>query len=468
MEHRLDADGDGTDSSDLAETPEGQAWHYHNEAVIRRADNTKRDGEIGYGGRLAILLVEDDRRLCDSLAALLRVVGYDVVKVYEGLEALAAAGTRSFDAAIIDIGLPDTDGVEVLSSLREADPEMGTLVLSGAETLGDAIESLDIGADAFALKPSDPEVLLSKVGKVARLGRLQRGLGGPEAGFGDLFENIGDGVFRSDLEGNYTFMNRAGAGILGFDGPEGLLYGRLKAWEVFSSREEYEALMMRVLDEGEARQVLSRFRRRDGYLGWLETTLKTRKGTDGAVIGFEGVFRDVTDRIRYQETLEALYGLCADLTEVEAVDEIGGLTIEFLSGTLGIDRGGFAVVDGDVITWMGREGERELRELPPGGQHLVSRAVFTGEAQMIRDIQSDHDHFLENVGEGIQSVLVVPVKRDGEVVASIDMGSSKPNAFTEEDVKLVEFVGEHIASAMDRLVRVRFGIRPSTNLSDFL
>jgi GAF domain-containing protein len=87
---------------------------------------------------------------------------------------------------------------------------------------------------------------------------------------------------------------------------------------------------------------------------------------------------------------------------------------------------------------------------------------------MMRDVQSDRDNFLENVGEGIQSVLVVPVKRDGEVVASIDMGSSRPNAFTEEDVKLVEFVGEHIASAMDRLVRVRFGMRPSTNLSDFL
>jgi len=468
LEHRFDADGDGTDSSDLAETPEGQAWRYRGEAVVSRADQSKRDGEISHGGRLAILLVDDDRRLCDSLAALLSVVGYDVVNVYEGLEALAAAGIRPFDAAIIDISLPDVGGAEVLRRLREADPEMGTLVLSGAETLGDVIESLNMGADAFALKPSNPEVLLSKVGKVARLGRLQRGLGGPEAGFGDLFENIGDGVFRSDLEGNYTAMNRAGAGILGFDGPEGLLYGRLKVWEIFSSREEYEALMMGVLDEGEARRVLSRFRKRDGDLGWLETTLKTRKGADGAVIGFEGVFRDVTDRIRYQETLEALYGFCADLGEVEAVDEIGGLTIEFLRATLGIDRGGFAVVDGDVITWMGRAGERELRELPPGGQHLVSRAVYTGEVQMIRDIQSDQGSFLENLGEGIQSVLVVPVKRDGEVVASLDMGSSRPNAFTEEDVKLVEFVGEHIASAMDRLVRVRFGMRPSTNLSDFL
>ncbi len=263
-------------------------------------------------------------------------------------------------------------------------------------------------------------------------------------------------------------MNRAGAGILGFDGPEGLLHERLKAWEIFSSRAEYEALMKRVLDEGEARRVLSRFRKRDGDLGWLETTLKTRRGAEGAVIGFEGVFRDVTDRIRYQETLEALYALCADLGDVRAVDEIGGLTIDFLGATLGIDRGGFAVVDGDVITWMGRTGERELRELPPGGQHLVSRAVYTGEAQIMRDIQSDRDSFLENVGEGIQSVLVVPVKRGGEVVATIDMGSSKPNAFTEEDVKLVEFVGEHVASAMDRLIRFRFGIRPSTNLSDFL
>jgi CheY-like chemotaxis protein len=269
---------------DLAETPEGQAWRYRGEAVVSRADQSKRDGEISHGGRLAILLVDDDRRLCDSLAALLSVVGYDVVNVYEGLEALAAAGIRPFDAAIIDISLPDVGGAEVLRRLREADPEMGTLVLSGAETLGDVIESLNMGADAFALKPSNPEVLLSKVGKVARLGRLQRGLGGPEAGFGDLFENIGDGVFRSDL-------NRAGAGILGFDGPEGLLYGRLKAWEIFSSREEYEALMMGVLDEGEARRVLSRFRKRDGDLGWLSRPGRAQMAPSSASRGSSGTSR---------------------------------------------------------------------------------------------------------------------------------------------------------------------------------
>lgn len=471
MENRLDVHGDVQGISEADETPEGlDKWHYHNKEVVGCRVPRKSDSEAGFGERLEILLVDDDRCLCDSLAALLRVVGYNVVNVYAGLEALAAAEIKPFDAAVIDIVLPDIEGNEVLRRLQEADPEIGILILSEAVTLEDAIRSLNLGADAFALKPSDPDVLLSKVRKVARLGRLQRGLDESKAGYRDFFENIGDGAFQSDLEGNFTAMNQAGAEILGFDGPKWLLDGRIKVWETYSLREEYEALMMGVLKKGEAHKVVSRFRKRDRTLGWLETTFKTRKGTDGAVIGFEGIFRDVTERIKYLEMLEALYYFWADLSEVEAFDEIGELTLEFLRATLGIDGCGFAVVDRDVITWMGRLGERELHELPAVGQRLVSRAVYTGEVQMVPDTRLDGDcsKFYETEGEGILSVIVVPVKLFNEAVASIDIGSSEPDAFNDEDRMFVEIVGERIASAMARLIRSKFGIKQSWDLSDFM
>lgn len=469
MENRLDVRDEDRGLSDPSEGPEGTTgWHYRGESVAKHADS-KRDEYAGLGEKMVILVVDDDRRLCDSLAALLRVVGYDVVNVYSGFEALAAAEIRGFDAAVIDIELPDIDGTEVLRMLLEADPELGTMILSGKATLEGAIESLNLGADAFVLKPADPDVLLAKLAKVARLKRLHRGFTDSEARYRDLFENIGDGAFQSDHEGNYTAMNRAGAEILGFEGPGRVLDGRLKAWETYSSRDEYEALMMRALREGEVRQALRRFRKRNGALGWLETTLRTRRGAGGRVVGFEGIFRDVTDRIRYQEMLEALYALWADLGEAKAVEEIGGLTLDFLRGILEIDMGGFVVVNGDVITWMGVESEgRESRELPVSRQRLILRAVRTGEVQMVLDTRLDRDCASIRVeGEGVLSLLVVPVKLGDEVVAVIEIGSARPHAFSDEDRKLIEIVGEHVRSTLDRLVQSKFDARLNLRLSDF-
>jgi PAS domain S-box-containing protein len=469
LKNGFDVSDEDLGLSDPSEGPEGTIrWHYRGETVAKRAES-KRNEYAGLEEKPVILVVDDDSRLCDSLAALLRVVGYDVVNVYSGFEALAAAELRVFDAAVIDIELPDVDGTEVLKGLLEADPELGTLILSGNATLECAIESLNLGADAFVMKPADPDVLLEKLVKVARLKRLHRGSTDSEASYRALFENIGDGAFQSDLEGNYTAINRAGAEILGFEEPGRLIDGRLKAWETYSSRDEYDALMMRTIRDGEVRQALRRFRKRNGTLGWLETTLRARRGAGGRVVGFEGIFRDVTDRIRYQEMLEALYALWADLGEAKGVEEIGGLTLDFLRAILEIEMGGFVVVNGDVITWMGVEsGGRESRELPVSRQRVILRAVRTGEVQMVSDTRQDRDcdSFWVD-GEGVLSLLVVPIKMSDEVVSVIEIGGARPHAFSDEDRKLVEIVGEHVRSALDRLVKSKFDARLNLRLSDF-
>ena len=84
-------------------------------------------------------------------------------------------------------------------------------------------------------------------------------------------------------------------GFPDFDGPEEVVNGGLKVQDTYMSRDEMEALHMKVIEEGQVSRVLRRFRRRNGSLGWLETTIKTRRGAAAAVIGFEGIFRDVTD-----------------------------------------------------------------------------------------------------------------------------------------------------------------------------
>ncbi|HUS78105.1 MAG TPA: response regulator [Patescibacteria group bacterium] len=415
--------------------------------------------------RQSVLLVDDDRLLCDSLASLLRVVGYDVENVYSGSDALSSVGRGAFDAAIVDINLPDVTGLEVLRGLKTMDSEIGVLMLSGVATREHALEALNSGADAFVLKPTEPHVLLEKLSKVVRVKRLQQRLRESEARYRELFENIGDGTFQSDLDGNFVVMNRAGAHILGFEDPRRLLSGGLKVWDTYISRDEMESLYVNVVTEGQVRGFLRRFRRRDGSLGWLETTIKTRRRADGELSGFEGIFRDVTDRLRYQEMLETLYGLWADLDDVSTLDEVVNLTLEFLDATLPLDSGGIYLYEEKKLKRVGRGLGVSPSEMRPNESIIVSRAMMTGEAQIVDDIGRELDGEAE---DGMNSVLAVPVRRNGKTVALIDIRGSKPNAFTDEDKKLVDIVADHVANTLDRLIRSKLEQEPEMRLRDFL
>jgi PAS domain S-box-containing protein len=408
-------------------------------------------------GKLKVLIVDDDISLCDSLAALLRVVEYDVVNVYCAEDALEAAWSEEFNAAILDVNLPDRGGLEVLEKLRE-NPEMAILMLSGSVTLEQAVEALNRGADAFVIKPAKPEVLLSNLTKAIRLKGLEKELKVSEARYRELFENIGDGVFQLDMEGNYTAINRAGAEIFGFSSPDDVLHGRLKFWDTHASRDASDEFLEQVMGEGEVVRVLRRFRALNGSLGWLETTVRTRLDERGKVTGFEGIFRDITDRIRYQEMLEALYCLWEDLGDVTTIEEIGSLTLKFVSVMLEIDEGGFNIIEGTVLRQACEGiGGIEPKERPLKGKSIAAEAARTGESVL-----------KPNSKDGEESKLAVPVKVRDKVVAVIEIGRRDAGAFSEDDRKLVEIIAECVGSVIGRLISSKFGLKPDYNLRDYL
>jgi CheY-like chemotaxis protein len=147
-------------------------------------------GKVVAARGLSVLLIDDDKPLNKTLAAILRNAGYRVVNVYTGAEAIEAYEGGSFDAVIVDIRLTDTNGIELLRKFREADPVLGTLMLSGAATLEDAVEALNHGADAFLLKPVEPADLLYRLGTVTGFKRLERELREARAKYDELFAII--------------------------------------------------------------------------------------------------------------------------------------------------------------------------------------------------------------------------------------------------------------------------------------
>ena len=112
---------------------------------------------------MLILLVEDDRSIAHALDLALRKQGYSVNAVGTGKAALLAIETERPDLLILDLGLPDMDGLDVLRKARGRDVELPILLLTARAGLDDKIAGLDSGADDYLPKPFEMSELLARL-----------------------------------------------------------------------------------------------------------------------------------------------------------------------------------------------------------------------------------------------------------------------------------------------------------------
>lgn len=110
-----------------------------------------------------ILIVDDDLDFLDLLSTLLRYEGYPVETARTGQEALEKSGEKIYSLALIDIKLPDFEGIELLKRMRETDPKMRKVMVTGYQTLENTRQSLNQGADAYLIKPIKAEKILETV-----------------------------------------------------------------------------------------------------------------------------------------------------------------------------------------------------------------------------------------------------------------------------------------------------------------
>jgi DNA-binding response OmpR family regulator len=109
-----------------------------------------------------VLLVEDDDAIASRLVSVLESRGHAVQRLAEGLPALGAAGPDT-GLVILDLGLPDIDGLEVCRRLRAAHPDLAILILTARGDEIDVVAGLDAGADDYLLKPFKLSELLARV-----------------------------------------------------------------------------------------------------------------------------------------------------------------------------------------------------------------------------------------------------------------------------------------------------------------
>jgi DNA-binding response OmpR family regulator len=112
---------------------------------------------------VSLLIVEDEERIASFLTKGLRAHGYDVEWVSSGREGLERAVHGDISLVILDLGLPDLDGLEVLQGLRQRGAPVPVLVLSARGRVDDRVAGLNLGADDYLAKPFAFEELLARV-----------------------------------------------------------------------------------------------------------------------------------------------------------------------------------------------------------------------------------------------------------------------------------------------------------------
>ncbi|HUD70289.1 MAG TPA: response regulator transcription factor [Acidimicrobiales bacterium] len=128
---------------------------------------------------MRILVVEDDAAVRNSLSRALRLEGYEAELHEEGLSAIRSLQVSAPDAIILDLGLPDVDGVEICKRVRSSGDATPILMVTARDAVNDRVAGLDAGADDYLVKPFDLAELF------ARLRALLRRRG-PSDGEGDL------------------------------------------------------------------------------------------------------------------------------------------------------------------------------------------------------------------------------------------------------------------------------------------
>lgn len=132
---------------------------------------------------MRVLLVEDDPMIGRAVAAGLQDGGYAVDWVRDGGEAELALSNGVYDLALLDLGLPRRDGMDILRSVRKAGKELPVLIITARDSVADRVAGLDEGADDYLVKPFDLDELLARARAVIR---RHEGRTTPERTYGAL------------------------------------------------------------------------------------------------------------------------------------------------------------------------------------------------------------------------------------------------------------------------------------------
>jgi PAS domain S-box-containing protein len=256
----------------------------------------------------SILVVDDDNALREAFVISLRDAGYEVLESATGLHGLHLARTRAPDLVLLDVRLPDANGMDICRDIKTdaALRDVFVVLCSGeAITLEHKLDGFQTGADEYLIKPFGMNELLARVKTLMRLRNTAAALRASEEHHRRLIDILPDAVCLIHPKGQLLSANQQAVTMLGFASTEELLQKNIFDLTPPEEHERVRADFNAAFKTGSLRNVEFAMVRSNGEGLRVEWSATVSLGIEGRSTGLLSVMRDVTERQRAQHALQA-------------------------------------------------------------------------------------------------------------------------------------------------------------------
>ncbi|HEY6871139.1 MAG TPA: response regulator [Geobacteraceae bacterium] len=243
-----------------------------------------------------ILIVDDDVNLRKTLADILRAKGYESIAVGKGAEGLALLEENRVNLVLLDLGLPDIPGLEVLNRVKAASPGAAVIILAGQATLDSAIEATNRGAFSYLKKPYEMDQLMLQVRRAIEKQEAEKALLENEERFRKLFEESPLGMAVVDLNFHYTRVNEMLCRMMGYSARE---LTALKVADLTYPADIGTTMQnAQLLRSGEVPyfKMEKRCVTKSGDLLWGQVTVSLIRDEAGTPLYYMGMVEDISER----------------------------------------------------------------------------------------------------------------------------------------------------------------------------
>lgn len=264
--------------------------------------------------RPTILVVDDDPDICQALQDLLEHEGFTVTTANTGLEALAAVGRHTYSTVLLDVGLPDRDGLDVLAQIHQLHSDLPVIILTAFTTPDRTVGALDRGAFAYLTKPYRRDELLATFRRAIGVQALtvkavavEQALTMSEARFTTLVANIPGAVYRCACDPAWTmaFLSEGIRDLCGYPAQD-FLDNAVRTFASVIHPDDRVMVERRVFEAVAQQAPYSldyRICQADGSVRWVYERGRGVFGPDGAVQWLDGIILDATERREAEATL---------------------------------------------------------------------------------------------------------------------------------------------------------------------
>lgn len=407
--------------------------------------------------KAGILAVDDEPLQLQGLVRILQSADYQVHGASTGKEALDKLKVERVDLVLLDVMLPDINGVELAQKIKEEYPEIYVILISGTEISSESqARGLEEGADGYITRPISKRELLARIESILRIKES-------ESKYRTVFENTGTATIIVEEDTTISLANSEFEKLSGYSKSE--IIGRMK-WPEFVAPQDQERMLeyhkkRRIEADSVPRRYQFLFKDREGEVKNIQVTVGMIPGTQKSVLSLQ----DITKRKKVEKALareleinKDLANLSRKLLESVPIENISDMILEYAQNLTHSPYGFVGFIEPETGYMISPTMTRNVwTECHVEDKNIVFQKFggmwgwVLNNKQALLTNNPQEDKRSTGTPEGhipIETYLAVPAMVEDQLVGLISLANA--DKYTSEDLKIVERLADIYALAIRR------------------